>query len=672
MQFKNLLSKTLLVAGLMSVGSVSAWADDAYETVYTRAAIANWTSDDVTDWGNATLTHDETHGLYFNGKTDNGSFSATKSFTIDENSKIKYELTWVVGGATSGVSNYLYVQLGDNLRFGYNSNYKVYLSQDGGTTYGEKEYSAKNTNVATHNIEVIFDTSTGAVEKLTYDATDITSDVDGVLTGNFNSVTFGFVKSGTRTTYAKTSGLDKLIVSEYKQAVSTANYTVNFKDEDNNVIKDAVQRTGVIGTTVTALESDKAEFYVGEQLYTYVSSTSAEVVSGGTAEFTVTYHKAVKYSYTITSNVGDLSFTGSIWEGKSVSVPYPLYINVNGTLYQKAANKSDYHQSIAITSDGQASVLEYTVTDITNVVYHSEAEYITGATATSAGSNMNGRSSNAQCGYATEDLVLTSLPVGSYKATLVCYSNSSAGATQTFMFGATEFAASISGSSNWTTFEKEFTLSSTSDIKWLANDGNKNGLDFIYIQQTAGSITPSYAKSTYVTPCALDFSGLVGLKAYVATAATDGVVTLTEVGAVPANTPLILIGTASTEYTVPVAASASAPASNLLLAGDGTTTFDSESTTSYDYILVDGDFYRIETGTSVPVGKAYLHCDSDPTSGAGSARYLTIEFSDKATGINSVKASAAEGSEIYNLQGQRVAQPTKGLYIMNGKKVIVK
>ena len=28
--------------------------------------------------------------------------------------------------------------------------------------------------------------------------------------------------------------------------------------------------------------------------------------------------------------------------------------------------------------------------------------------------------------------------------------------------------------------------------------------------------------------------------------------------------------------------------------------------------------------------------------------------------------------EFYNLAGQRVAQPTKGLYIVNGKKVVIK
>ena len=47
----------------------------------------------------------------------------------------------------------------------------------------------------------------------------------------------------------------------------------------------------------------------------------------------------------------------------------------------------------------------------------------------------------------------------------------------------------------------------------------------------------------------------------------------------------------------------------------------------------------------------------------------------EATGINAVNGSEfmINGSDIYNLAGQRVAQPTqKGLYIVNGKKVVIK
>ena len=198
-------------------------------------------------------------------------------------------------------------------------------------------------------------------------------------------------------------------------------------------------------------------------------------------------------------------------------------------------------------------------------------------------------------------------------------------------------------------------------------------VNYIEVSRPASltSITPAYNKSTYVTTTALDFSVVEGLKAYRASAASAGKVTLDEVGAVPAGTPLMLIGTAGTEYKVPAFDSASPIGTNLLRAGDGTTTFDG---TTYDYILyTDGLFYQIGSG-AVPVGKAYLHCDSDPTAGTP-APYLTLDFGGETTDISeklTVNSEKFATAPVYNLNGQRVAQPTKGLYIVNGKKIVIK
>ena len=181
-----------------------------------------------------------------------------------------------------------------------------------------------------------------------------------------------------------------------------------------------------------------------------------------------------------------------------------------------------------------------------------------------------------------------------------------------------------------------YDIDQTGGTVTFTNGGNQLsfviGLDIFDESAENATITPANAKSTYVTPTKLDFSDVSGLKAYVATAAAAGTVTLEEVGAVPAGTPLMLVGTAGTEYTVPVAASASAPETNLFVAGDGTTVFDGKS---YDYILyTDGKFYQIGSG-SVATNKAYLHCTVDPTSALG--RSLTISYGDKLTGIDQVE-----------------------------------
>ena len=172
---------------------------------------------------------------------------------------------------------------------------------------------------------------------------------------------------------------------------------------------------------------------------------------------------------------------------------------------------------------------------------------------------------------------------------------------------------------------------------WYINPqgSNVNITKIEFEELTSVSITPEHEKSTYVTKFAMDFSNVAGLKAYAASAAADGVVTLSEVGAVPAATPLVLIGTADTEYEVPVVASASTPAVNMLLAGDGTTEFDGST---YDYILFsDGLFYQIGEGT-VATNKAYLHCTNNPNPSL--APTLRIAFEENnATDIQNIEGS---------------------------------
>ena len=75
--------------------------------------------------------------------------------------------------------------------------------------------------------------------------------------------------------------------------------------------------------------------------------------------------------------------------------------------------------------------------------------------------------------------------------------------------------------------------------------------------------------------------------------------------------------------------------------------------------------------TTVPAGKAYLQIPTADAASEARAR-LTVTFADDAMGITDVKAQKAGAGVYYNLSGQRVANPSKGLYIVNGKKIIIK
>ena len=96
---------------------------------------------------------------------------------------------------------------------------------------------------------------------------------------------------------------------------------------------------------------------------------------------------------------------------------------------------------------------------------------------------------------------------------------------------------------------------------------------------------------------------------------------------------------------------------------------DHSTQTSYVIGIKDGvsSLYKVNSTVSLKPFRAYFTIP-----GVSSAR-IAIGFDDETTGIKNLTPALSEGEEaVYDLQGRRVAQPTKGLYIVNGKKVVVK
>ena len=116
----------------------------------------------------------------------------------------------------------------------------------------------------------------------------------------------------------------------------------------------------------------------------------------------------------------------------------------------------------------------------------------------------------------------------------------------------------------------------------------------------------------------------------------------------------------STEYTLTSTTSASVPENNELKVSDS-------NTANGVFVLATHNgttaFYKWNGGR-LGSGRVYLPVPS-------SARQI-IFFDEEATGIADVKSETATDNRCYNLNGQRVAQPQKGLYIVNGKKIIKK
>ena len=86
------------------------------------------------------------------------------------------------------------------------------------------------------------------------------------------------------------------------------------------------------------------------------------------------------------------------------------------------------------------------------------------------------------------------------------------------------------------------------------------------------------------------------------------------------------------------------------------------------YVLYNDEFVKTTKGT-IPVNRCYLPVSKQ----AAAPARLTIGLDDEETGIGATLMNSERvNSEVYSLSGLRVAQPTKGLYIMDGRKVVVK
>ena len=208
----------------------------------------------------------------------------------------------------------------------------------------------------------------------------------------------------------------------------------------------------------------------------------------------------------------------------------------------------------------------------------------------------------------------------------------------------------------------------------------------------------------YYNTSSLDFSNLdaQGVKAYTATGYdyNSGTIWLTRVKQVPAETGILIMAPQG-EYPVPTASVASVYANMFKGTLTGTTIQTHETIAGEDYInyyLSSGDagvgFYKVtkEGGVAIGANRCYLPIKNKEAAGTRSANsdlnQIAFQEADEVIGIplfrgidgdedgtTNLTPALSKGEregEWYTLQGQRVAKPGKGLYIRNGKVVVIK
>ena len=215
--------------------------------------------------------------------------------------------------------------------------------------------------------------------------------------------------------------------------------------------------------------------------------------------------------------------------------------------------------------------------------------------------------------------------------------------------------------------ESTIDLTSNASIK-VALSVSRSWLDLLKEERIVNKHVSAAGWATICSEYPLDFStAITNLQAYAITGQTGTTLTLEEVSkAVDANEG-ILLNAAEGDYRIPVAATGTAVSGNKLQGNLTATSKDANSI----YVLMAGEkgvgFYKNNNAFTVGANTAYLNVSDF----AGAPTFLSF-FDSETTGIESVKQNTAAFGTFFDMQGRRVAKPAKGLYIIGGKKVVIR
>lgn len=173
--------------------------------------------------------------------------------------------------------------------------------------------------------------------------------------------------------------------------------------------------------------------------------------------------------------------------------------------------------------------------------------------------------------------------------------------------------------------------------------------------------------STYCSENRLDISRTNGVTAYIVNNITETAVELQKVSVIPAETGFILKGTGNAWYDLYKTEGVADDVSENQLHGTLTATLAPLNTFALSTKKGVKGFYPVSTGLMIPAHKAYLTVSDNNNL----ARALVID--GETTGIMNADSHVdVIPSECYSIHGIKVARPTKGIYISNGKKVVIK
>lgn len=642
---------------------------------------------DVDTDGNQPYTLKENENITFSYKEYNGSLGTNTTtkmelknsdgvvlvgYTYNTNKSVINDV--VINGKTvEGFSQFAAQSIWSSTRGanGFSGKSKPYLSKDD------------------YNTIITISISQTGFATITFKLNNIPKTFSGIIANNVKKdiKTFGFTSDVNNTD--RRCAIDNFSINSEIKAVQQTNYTIKYVDESSNELK-TVTRSSTVGSNVTATADDMKTFYSSDKSEKYVYKSGNNEIKLAEDEasnvITLTFSKYTKFGYTINAKENGTDL-GEVAKGETYSdgadIAISKFYKINNEWYETTT--SPYY--INIKPENKAATIEVKKSDIT---YFAETEKLGNNIGASYNKNMSNGAYSAIAGGKTAELC--ELPMGEYRVTVYLYERGDRGAyirdlnnadlsTNTLCYAdinknssnLKEYSVTLKlykttkiGLSGWTTHNEKNDTYSTNQSA---------GLDYIYIQRT-GDATETVSVSdagyaTYATTNNIVVPEGNDVEVMTVTVNKDNsTISLNKVEAgtvIPAKTGILVKAAAGNHDFV--VTSDKSEESEALTNNDlkAATTDETSDGATYFALTKIGEkvgFALVANGVVIPASKAYLKVPAEST-----AKFFGLD--GEATGINSVKTAKADGA-YYTLEGVKTTKPIKGLYIHNGKKIVVK
>ena len=667
---KQNLLKTMLVSTALVAGTMGVWADEVQ---------LQPTDDTYLDFSKPAVNYGEEKALLAGTWTEmwTNATPGLKKFTSDKVVLMKFNVKDYVGkitGATLKVT-------------GTNSNDKnreVRLGYFDLNSWDEKTVTASSSQMVTrdakklniHPFNCAVTLSALSTKEYAFSTNDLleylnnNADADG----NVSLIIYGIGQECSLA--SKESDTKPSLVLEYSAAKL---YSVDFSESNGvtpevKVYSDAACSTEVSASALTA----GTKYYYVATLAGYEDYKGEFTVASENPSVSFTMVKKPVFAYKVNlvdeaNNVLKTVYENDeAYEGLEVNYSYPKYLTDENGKVTYVCSLSSYNGSVNASKDAVTSV-KYN--EYKGTAYFVEGEDVIKSIAKVESANYS--SGAAMRGFNTNMDLFTVPETAVYRLSYAVCSNNVNDPRQFFVSAGDEEIVNkvVQWSVNdvikkGTMTEAAMTFNEGTVIKAKGSDTNII-LDYILLEKvTSEDVAVSSVKfATYVP--VINVVAPAGVKVYTAKVNEDkSAVVLTEVpaGSVIAKGTPVLVGAEAGSYNFAASADeATTVADNDLKAAADDTKGD--GSTIYALVEQDGKavFAPLKEGVAVSVGHAYLELPA-----ASATRFYSIQFGGETTGINEVNAAAKADGAYYTLQGVKTGKAAKGIYIHNGKKVVIK